>query len=300
MTKIRQELYYGLQSNYSKPSDTTMPINEVEEWLNAFPDKRAENKPNGGITKSTEAIIFIDNANYKNQTAKEKRQSTAKAQRDYNQALRNIKEHSDIDAKAVKKQATIWRAEKIASDKLKIKQAAAAAVLSKRKVKAENKAALKKHKEEEKVAKNKVSIVSIRRNAIIESLKSGEKIELVTGSSKSQVTLYQKQRMDLKAIVKTTSLNIKRVKSIKEDKSYFILDDFKRHEMKQVSGALNLDDRKDLLKAICSNELVQIESIDSGSRIGAASMTRLARKHGFDIYTLFDARAILGWILIDG
>jgi len=77
------------------------------------------------------------------------------------------------------------------------------------------------------------------------------------------------------------------------------LDDFKRHEMKQVSGALNLDDRKDLLKAICSNELVELSSIIGGPKIGAASMTRLARKHGFDIYTLFDARAIVGWVLID-
>ena len=45
------EPYFAPMSNYSN-TKKGMPMDEQEAWLDQFPQKRAENKPNGGIIRS--------------------------------------------------------------------------------------------------------------------------------------------------------------------------------------------------------------------------------------------------------
>ena len=45
------EPYFAPMSNYSN-TKKGMPMDEQEAWLDQFPQKRAENKPNGGIILS--------------------------------------------------------------------------------------------------------------------------------------------------------------------------------------------------------------------------------------------------------
>ena len=47
-----REMHFPPISGYPKQSDTAMSVDAIEAWLDQFPQKRAENKPNGGIIQS--------------------------------------------------------------------------------------------------------------------------------------------------------------------------------------------------------------------------------------------------------
>jgi len=300
------EQYFLDRSNYRRPiSPDSVPVDDVEAILNKLPHLRCENKPNGGIIRSSaEKMIFGSGLK-----GKELKAVQAKAQREHQEAMKNLDKQGEIDRQAIKKQTAIWAAENRAAERLVAKQKAEAKVKTQRKVKAERKIKVKAVKQVKVKAVKKIVPVNlvkraktaayIRRAAMIKQLRAGQPIALVTGKSTQQVSIYQMQRIDIKEIAKKTGLNIVRIKNIKTNSDFFVVDRFTRHEMAAVSGALDADDRADLIKAVCSNELIQLANITSSVKIGAASMTRLARQYGFNIYSVFNGRKITGWILLE-
>ena len=67
-----------MYSNYNEVSETSMPVDEVEAWLNEFEHKRVDNKPTHGIIRSTESVIFVSGTRA-NMTKKERKAAIAHA-----------------------------------------------------------------------------------------------------------------------------------------------------------------------------------------------------------------------------
>lgn len=103
-----QEIYFSTQSRYPKVSKTAMPVDEVEAWLNQFPQKRAENKPNGGIIRS---VADTKEMYLREMSSAERKVARAKAQREHREALRNIAKQDAKDKKEISKQLNKWRME---------------------------------------------------------------------------------------------------------------------------------------------------------------------------------------------
>ena len=101
------EPYFALMSNYSN-TNKGMSTDAVEAWLDQFPQKRAENKPNGGIIQSLADTreLFL-----RPMSAKERKAAAAKAQREHRQALKNLAKQDATDAKEITRQLTVWRRE---------------------------------------------------------------------------------------------------------------------------------------------------------------------------------------------
>lgn len=105
----QQERYYPQINSYNKPvSKTSMPVDESEAWLKRFPQKRAENKPNGGIIRSVADTreLFLRPMSKADRAA-----AIAQAQREHKQALKNLAKQEAQDAKDITKQLTQWRKE---------------------------------------------------------------------------------------------------------------------------------------------------------------------------------------------
>lgn len=78
-------------NNYSKPvSNTSVPVDQVEAWLDKHPYKRAENQPNGGIIRATSAVTFVDMLTRAPSSPAQKKKLIAKAQRENKQALKKL------------------------------------------------------------------------------------------------------------------------------------------------------------------------------------------------------------------
>lgn len=79
-----------------------------EAWLKRFPQKRAENKPNGGIIQSVADTreLFL-----RPMSKADRKKAIAQAQREHRQALRNLAKQDAMDAKEIAKPLTVWRRE---------------------------------------------------------------------------------------------------------------------------------------------------------------------------------------------
>lgn len=140
-----------------------------------------------------------------------------------------------------------------------------------------------------------------RRKAILETLQAGKFVPMQPKQiKKGEIDLYQQQRAAVKKIEKAEGLTIVRIKRIQDGKSFWALDNFKRHEMdRAITGRLDDADRIPLITAITSGEIVLASDIKNGTRIGVSSTAILARNHGMNIYTVFSGKYVLGWVLID-
>ena len=101
------EPYFALMSNYSN-TKKGMPMDEQEAWLDQFPQKRAENKPNGGIIQS---VADTSELYLREMSVSERKVAHAKAQREHRQALKNLAKQDATDAKEIAKKLAEWRKE---------------------------------------------------------------------------------------------------------------------------------------------------------------------------------------------
>ncbi|MGA6102128.1 hypothetical protein ACPESL_08075 [Psychrobacter pocilloporae] len=106
------EPYFAPINNYSN-TNKGMPVGEVEAWLDQFPQKRAENKPNGGIIRS---IADTRELYLREMSPKERKVARAKAQREHKEALKNLAKQEAQDAKKIAKQLSKWKKEERASE----------------------------------------------------------------------------------------------------------------------------------------------------------------------------------------
>lgn len=101
------EPYFAPISRYSK-TDSGMSVDAVEEWLDQFPHKRAENKPNGGIIRS---VADTSSLELRAMSPRERKVARAKAQREHKEALKNLAKQEAQDAKKIAKQLAKWKKE---------------------------------------------------------------------------------------------------------------------------------------------------------------------------------------------
>ena len=101
------EPYFAPMSNYSN-TKKGMPMDEQEAWLDQFPQKRAENKPNGGIIQS---LADTSAVSLRELSGKERKAARAKAQREHRQALKNLAKQREHDNKKIAKKLAEWRKE---------------------------------------------------------------------------------------------------------------------------------------------------------------------------------------------
>lgn len=99
------EQYFPPLSRYNRTHEG-MSVDAVEAWLDQFPQKRAENKPNGGIIRSVADTSRLD---LREMNPKERKVAIAKAQREHRQALKNLANQEKQDAKEIAKQLAAWR-----------------------------------------------------------------------------------------------------------------------------------------------------------------------------------------------
>lgn len=162
------------------------------------------------------------------------------------------------------------------------------------------KKAVQKHKAGRKIPSSHQA-AKIRRAEMLELLRAGKRIPMQPkAAKKGSFDFYQQQKNGLERIELETGLKILRVNRIKDNQSFYTLDNFARHQMaKKVTGNLNTDDRKCLIGAVASGEMVRIEDVERGVVVGGASMCILSRKHGMNIYTVFSGHYVIGWVLIN-
>ena len=103
-----REMHFPPISGYPKQSDTAMSVDAVEAWLDQFPQKRAENKPNGGIIQSLADTreLFLRPMSKADRAA-----AAVRAQREHRQALKNLAKQEAADAKEIAKKLAEWRKE---------------------------------------------------------------------------------------------------------------------------------------------------------------------------------------------
>lgn len=103
-----REMYFPPMSSYPKISDTAIAVDVAEAWLDEFPHKRAENKPNGGIIRS---VADTSELYLREMSPRERKAARAKAQREHREALRNLAKQREHDNKEIAKKLAEWRKE---------------------------------------------------------------------------------------------------------------------------------------------------------------------------------------------
>ncbi len=143
------------------------------------------------------------------------------------------------------------------------------------------------------------AVAAIRRAQMIKLLNNGGKIKLERKEGNINDNLdYQTQYIDIRWIIEKHKMNIKRIKSVSANDSYFVLDKFARYQMPEAihGGA---DDKDKLLAALLSKQLVLASDITGTNKLATATILNLATIHDLDFYTVFDSsRKTYGWIFI--
>lgn len=280
------EPYFAPISNYSN-TNKGVPMDAQEAWLDQFPQKRAENKPNGGLIRS---VADTSRLELREMNPKERKAAVAKAQREHRQALKNLANQEKQDAKEIAKQLAIWKRE----------QRIKAKANEPKKVKKNNYPSTRKRaKHKAGRALPQIQIESnIRRDELAKQLKAGQLIEIAERSGGTGAgCLYRQQKFDLKKLAQT-GLQIVRIASALDRKSYFTLNQFEVYQS-DVKLVGNFDDKSKqaLQAALATGQMVAADQFTSSTRLVADSMMRLSKLFNLDIYTVYDSKTILGWII---
>lgn len=142
------------------------------------------------------------------------------------------------------------------------------------------------------------AVAAIRRAGLIKTLNNGGRIKLERKEGNINDLDYQAQYIDIRWIIENHKMDIKRIKSVSANDSYFVLDKFARYQMPEAihGGA---DDKDKLLAALLSKQLVLASDITGTNKLATATILNLATIHDLDFYTVFDSsRKTYGWIFI--
>lgn len=107
------EQYFPPLNRYAN-TNKGVSMEAQEAWLDQFPQKRAENKPNGGIIQS---VVNTRELFLRPMSKAERKKAIAQAQRENRQALKNLAKQDALDSKEITKQLTVWRRENRKSEK---------------------------------------------------------------------------------------------------------------------------------------------------------------------------------------
>lgn len=158
-----REMHFPPISSYPKQSDTAMPVDAIEAWLDQFPQKRAENKPNGGIIRS---IADTRELYLREMSPRERKAARAEAQREHKEALKNLAKQEAQDAKEIAKKLVKWRKE----SKPKLTDGELAAKKEARRLKRNELKRIRRMASEKGAVKKEMS--SVRVQSVLDKLKA--------------------------------------------------------------------------------------------------------------------------------
>ena len=141
-------------------------------------------------------------------------------------------------------------------------------------------------------------IAAARRASLVKTLNNGGRIELERQVRTGSKEAYQSQYADIRWISDKYNMNIKRIKSVSANESYFVLDTFARY---QAPCAINASafDKDNMLKALLSKQLVLASDVTGTNKLATATILKLATCHDLDVYSVFNIKSELaGWIYI--
>lgn len=211
-----------MHSNYNEVSETSMPVDEVEAWLDEFEHKRAENKPNGGIIRSTETIVFV-NGTRANMTKKERKAAIAQAQREHKAAMRELAIQERKDQTEIARKRKLW-AKEIKAIRAKAKP----------------------------VAPSAKQIISDGQDALEARLRAGEHIAIAhhNGETKKE---YYAMRRDISAIKKRFDHEVVRIRLLNNDIARYTLD-----TLETFDGDINYSDMESILSALKTKKAIRL------------------------------------------
>ncbi|WP_010197045.1 hypothetical protein [Psychrobacter sp. PAMC 21119] len=277
--------YTELSRHRKVPSATSSTIDEVEAFAKA---KGIIDLDNPEVKKKT---VISDLSNFELARYKAKKELDrleAEAQENYKKALYNIKDGTAVHR--VKHERT----------KPAKKTAKKAHEPSTQSREANRKSKKPKIRKFVRDIPTRNEIAQARREAIVEKLKAGGRLVMLKQPTTGYSSEYQQQQSDIRSIIKNTDIKIVRISSIKTDQSYFVIDDFERYQAdKKISSRLVKNSGHDLLKAVCSRQLLQASDIAELNKDGSRAMATLARKYDFDIHTVLSSNVLIGWVLIE-
>lgn len=303
---IREQVFTDM-SSYPKVSDTATPIDAVE-WF----------AKNVGITNlddpSAKVKTILDDVNESELARHEARRAReSKAQDEFLDAMFNLDNGTAVlrqkadRTKPAAKQLKVAKkaakpAKKIARAKPLKKPQAVKPVVKTSKPKA---LGYKLRHSAKQINASQIEllkqslVVKKRREAIVETLKSGGSIKPVDWRGKG-LRGHQTQSNDLEVIEDKEALNIVRVHQMQTRTLGFMVDNFKRYDMPEpISCYLSSDDREKLFTAIRSNQLVTVQSFKEDTPACRRVMATLSRKYGLNIHSVMKRNNTLGWILLE-
>ena len=279
--------HFSDRSNYPKVSDTATSIDTVE-WF-------AENV---GITNlddpSVKIRTVINDVNESELARHEARKAREAAAQDaFLDAMLNLDSGTAVLRQTSAKNEVLKKAKAIKSAKPKVAKIA-------RKV---AKPAKKIAMAVEVSAANKelppTQTTKERRDAFIADLNAGKMIKVLPRSKKASGRKeHQKQRADLIYVKRNTNMNLIRLSRVGTKDSFFVIDNFERHEAVEITGNLVGPDREPLIKALRSGKVFEVSNVTKGKKAVAASITQLVSRHGMDIFAVISSgRDLIGWIM---
>ena len=249
-----------MQSNYNEVSETSMPVDEVEAWLNEFEHKRVENKPNHGIIRSTESVIFVSGTRA-NMTKKERKAAIAQAQREHKAAMRELAIQERKDQTEIARKRKLWAKE--------------------------SKAIRAKAKP---VAPSAKQIISDGQDALEARLRAGEHIAIAhhKGETKQE---YYTMRRDISAIKGRFDTGIVRIKALDNNKAFYMAD-----TLETFNGDIKYSNKASIIAALKTKKALRINRDMHQQEIkNLASMVR--KIDGVTgIYGLNNS--IKGWVML--
>lgn len=137
-----------------------------------------------------------------------------------------------------------------------------------------------------------------RRASLIKTLNNGGKIELERQVKTGSNEVYQAQYADIRWIIDKYNMNIKRIKSVSSNASYFVLDTFARYQAPETINA-SASDKDNMLKALLSKKLVLASDVTGTNKLATATILKLATCHDLDVYSVFNIKSELaGWMYV--
>lgn len=269
---LKEQQFSNTSRYHKEPSASSSSIDEVEAYAKA---NGIIDLDNPEVKKKT---ILDDLSNYelaRHEAKKEREEREAAAQENYQKALGNL--------------------ETGAADH-RIKHTRNQTAKSAKSPKLANKKSTPSKRNARKSLSSRDIIARDRRKTLADRLKAGEHIPLIKYNSHSAGE-YQLQQSDITAITVNDGIKIVRISSIKTGYSYFVIDNYRRYQTDKTSGRIVHKNNHDLLKALCSRQLVQAIDLIDSNKDASTAMVVLAHEYSFDIYTVFYRNRVIGWIL---
>jgi hypothetical protein len=141
-------------------------------------------------------------------------------------------------------------------------------------------------------------VAAARQAALLSELQISGRVIVLGETQRNECTSYQMQHYDVKALRKKQELDIVRVKRFKDGVSCYMINNFAKSSIEQISGRLDRADRSVLEAELASGKFITLDKMRTKPSQAIGVMRHLADKFGTDIHTVFRGRFVAGWIVL--